>query len=94
MTKLTISSTCSSVVGHFDGHGGLSVQYKVHRPMQHVQGYSRSHWTLPSSNYLLRIAPAAARATANKMTTKNVPKRLANSMAMAVRQYNTLRIAQ
>jgi hypothetical protein len=89
-----MASTCSSVVGHFDGHGSPLVQYEAHRPMQHVQGYSRSHWTLPLNNYLLRIAPAAARATANKMTTKNVPKRLANSMAMVVRQYNTLRIAQ
>jgi hypothetical protein len=38
--------------------------------MQHVQGYLGSHWTLPSGNYLLCIAPAAARATANKMAMK------------------------
>ena len=37
-----------------------------HRPMQHVQGYTGSHWTPPSGNYSLRIALAAARATANK----------------------------
>jgi hypothetical protein len=38
--------------------------------MQHVQGYSGSHWTLASGNYSLRIAPAAARAT-GKQTTIN-----------------------
>jgi hypothetical protein len=38
--------------------------------MQHVQGYSGSHWTLPSGDYLLRIPSAAAKATANKTTMK------------------------
>jgi hypothetical protein len=70
-----MASTCSSVVGHFDGHGGPPVQYKAHRPMQHVQGYSESHWTLPSGNYLLCMAPAAARETANKTTTKKNTKK-------------------
>jgi hypothetical protein len=74
MTKSTMASTCSSIVGRFDGHDGLPVQYKVHRPMQHVQSYSGSHWMPPAGDYLLRITPAAARATANKTTTKNVPK--------------------
>jgi hypothetical protein len=38
--------------------------------MQHVQGYSGSHWMPPLGNYLLRIAPVAARAT-GKQTTIN-----------------------
>jgi hypothetical protein len=38
--------------------------------MQHIQGYSRSHWMPASGNYSLRIAPAAARAT-GKQTTIN-----------------------
>jgi hypothetical protein len=94
MTKSTMASTCSSIVGHFDGHGGPPVQYKVHRPMQHVQGYSGSHWMLPLGNYLLCIAPVAARATANETTKKNVPTRLANLMAMAVHWCDTTCIAQ
>jgi hypothetical protein len=73
--KINMASTCSSIVGHFDGHGGPSVQYKAHRPMQHVQGYSGSHWTPPSGDYLLCIAPAAARATANKTKTKKCTKK-------------------
>jgi hypothetical protein len=70
MIKFTMASTCSSVVGCFDGHGGLPVQYQAHCPIQHVQSYSGSHWTLASGNYLLCIAPAAARAT-GKQTTIN-----------------------
>jgi hypothetical protein len=92
MAKLLMTIECTLSAIHFDGHGGPPVQYEVHFPMQHVQGYSRSHWTPPSGNYLHHIAPADARETANKMTTKNIPKRLAILMAKAVRRYNTVRI--
>jgi hypothetical protein len=44
--------------------------------------------------YLLCIAPVAARETANKTTMKNVPNFLAVSLAMAMRRYNTARITQ
>jgi hypothetical protein len=56
--------------GHFDCHGGAPEQYIRHCLMQHVQGYPGCHWTPPLGNYLLRIAPAATRATANKTATK------------------------
>jgi hypothetical protein len=68
--KATMTNKCTSSAGCFDGHSSAPKQYRWHRPMWHVQGYSRSHWTLPLGNYSLRIAPAAARATANKTTTK------------------------
>jgi hypothetical protein len=70
MTKSTLASTCSSVFGPFDGHGGPPVRYEAHRPMQHVQGYSGSHWMPALGNYLLCIGPAAARTT-GKQTTIN-----------------------
>jgi hypothetical protein len=65
----------SSSAGRFDGHGGAPEQYRWHRPMRHVQGYSGSHWTLALGKYLLGITPAAARATGiqttiNKYTCK------------------------
>ncbi len=63
-------SKCTSSAGHFDGHGGALVQYKAHFLMQHVQGYTRSHWMLPLGNHLLLIAPAAARVTAKETKTK------------------------
>jgi hypothetical protein len=68
--KLTMTNESTSSAGRFDGNSGAPEQYRWHRPMRHVQGYSRSHWTLPSGNYSLCIAPAAARAT-GKQTTIN-----------------------
>jgi len=63
---VAVVNKCPSSVDHFDGHGEALKQYMRHRPMKHVQGYTRSHWTPPSGDYSLRITSAAARATANK----------------------------
>ena len=62
--------------------------------MQHVQGSSGSHWTLPLGNYLLRIALAAAMETINKTTMQNLPSLLAFLMAIAMRRYYTARITR
>jgi hypothetical protein len=62
------TNKCTSVAAHFDGHVEALKRYMRHRPMQHVQGYTGSHWTPPSDDYLLSIASAAARATASKTT--------------------------
>jgi hypothetical protein len=94
MIKLTMASTCSSAVGHFDGHGGPPVQYKAHPPMQHVQGYSGSHRMPALGDYLLCIAPAAAKATGNKQQSTNTPTKLVILMAMGMHPYVTARIAQ
>jgi hypothetical protein len=37
--------------------------------MQNVQSYTRNHWTPPSGDYLLHIAPAVTRATGKQTTT-------------------------
>jgi hypothetical protein len=65
---VVVTSECTSVAGHFNGHAEALKRYMRHRLMQHVQGYSGSHWTPPLGDYSLRIAPAAPRATANKTT--------------------------
>jgi hypothetical protein len=70
MTIFTTTNKCTSIVGHFDGHGGAPGQYRQHFLMQHVQGYLGSHWMPPLGGYLLCIAPAAAMAT-GKQTTIN-----------------------
>ena len=62
--------TCTSVAANFDGLADMLVLCSVHHPMQHVQGYSRSHWTPALGDYFLCITPAAARAT-GKQTTIN-----------------------
>jgi hypothetical protein len=64
--------------------------------MQHDQGLTRSHWTPPSGNYLLCIAPAAATGTINKtlMSTYLILNLLAISKAVVVRRYYTAHIAR
>jgi hypothetical protein len=66
----TMTNKCTLSIGRFDGHDGELEQYRQHCPMRHVQGYSRSHWTPASGDYLLLITPASARAT-GKQTTIN-----------------------
>jgi hypothetical protein len=81
-------------VDHFDGHGEALKQYMRHRPMQHVQGYTGSHWTPPSGDYSLRIALAAARVPANKTTMYYLPTLMAISAVIAMWRYYTARIGQ
>ena len=69
-------------------------RYMRHRLMQHVQGYTGSHWMPTSGDYSLRIASAAARATANKTTMYYVPTLMAISMVIRMRRYYTTHIAQ
>jgi len=85
---------CSSVAGHFDGHGGALMQYGAHYPMQHDQGFNGSHWMPPLGDYLLHIAPGATRATINTMMMQNVPTLLAVSMVIMMRWYYTACISQ
>jgi hypothetical protein len=92
--KAAAANKCTSAAGHFDGHGGAPVQYEAHRPMQHDQGFTGSHWTPPSGNNSLRIAPLAARATINLTMTQHVLTLFAILMAIAMRRYYTASIAQ
>jgi flagellar biosynthesis protein FliQ len=62
--------------------------------MQHVQGYTGSHWTPPSGVYSLRIALEAARATANKTTIYYLPTLMAILVVIAMRRYYTACIAR
>jgi hypothetical protein len=87
------TSKCASVTGHFGGHEEVLKRSTWHCTMQHVQGCIGSHWTLPSGDYLLRIAPTATMATINTTTMQNVPSLQAILMAIAMRRYYTTRIA-
>jgi hypothetical protein len=60
------------IAGHFDGRADALKWFMRHHPMQHDQGFTGSHWMPPLGDYWLSIAPAAARATANKMKMQNV----------------------
>jgi hypothetical protein len=76
MTKLTMTSKCTFIAANFEGLADAPERYRWHRKMRHIQGYYGSHWTPASGDCLLRIAPAAARATGihttiNKHTCKD-----------------------
>jgi hypothetical protein len=40
--------------GHVHGCSGAPVQYRVHRPMEEVQGFAGSHWTPPSGKFYVQ----------------------------------------
>jgi len=52
---------CRQIDDDFDGHGhgDAAVRRGAHRPMEHIQGFTQSHWMLPSGECLRHIAPAA-----------------------------------
>jgi hypothetical protein len=86
------ANECTSVTGQFNGHGGAPVRYGAHRLRQHDQGFTGNHWTPPSGNYSLLIAPGAARATINTTMMQHVPTLLAFLKAIAMRRYYTAQI--
>ena len=91
---MATENECTSVAGHFDGLVETLKRYMKNCPMKHDQGFTGSRWSLPLGDYLLRIAPAAARATINATIVQNVLILLAVLMANAMCRYYTKRIAQ
>jgi hypothetical protein len=67
---------CRQIDDDFDGHGDAAVQRGVHRPMEHIQGFTRSHYMQPSGECLCRIAPAAVMVDEFVETTQNINKTL------------------
>jgi hypothetical protein len=48
----------------------------VHRPMEHIPGFTRSHWMLPLGKCLHLITPAAAMVNKYIKNTQNTNKKL------------------
>jgi hypothetical protein len=67
---------CRQIAGNFDHHADVAVQWGVHCPMKHIQGFTRSHWMLPSGECLCRIAPAAVMVHEFVENTQNTNKKL------------------
>jgi hypothetical protein len=42
----TMSKKWTNFAGHFDGRDGALVRYRAHCPIEEVQGFGRSYWTL------------------------------------------------
>ncbi len=68
--KATVINKCTSIAGRFDGHADALKWYIQHCPMKQIQGHTICPWMLPLVNYLLRIAPVAARAPGKQMKVK------------------------
>ena len=47
---------CRQIDDNFDGHGDAAVGLRAHRPMEHIQGITQSHWMPPSGKRLCHIA--------------------------------------
>ena len=67
---------CRQIDDDFDGHGDAAVQCRMHRPMEHIQGITRSHCMQPSGECLCRIALAAVMVDEFVETTQNTNKKL------------------
>ena len=65
---------CRRIAGDFDCHADAAVQRGVHLPIEHIQGFTWSHWMPPSGECLCRIAPAAAMVDGFVETTLNTNK--------------------
>ena len=50
---------CRRIACDFDCHADAAVQCRAHRLMEHILGFTRSHWMPPLGECLRRIAPAA-----------------------------------
>jgi hypothetical protein len=93
--KIDETNKCISVLCHFDGCADVWVQCCLYPPMQHVQGYTGSHWTPPLGNYSLRIAPTAARVTGSITIVKKLTNFAGHFDGCGgAPQYITTRIAQ
>jgi len=65
---------CRQITGDFNCHGDAAVRLGAHCPIEHVQGFTRSHWMPPSGKCLRCIAPAAAMVNKFVETTQNTNK--------------------
>ena len=59
-TESMTTKYARQIAGDIDCQGNAAVRCGAHRPMEHIQGFTRSHWMPPSGECLRRIAPTAA----------------------------------
>jgi hypothetical protein len=76
---------CRRIASNFDHHAAAAVQCMAHHPMEHIQGFTRSHWMLPLGKCLHRIAPAAVMVDEFVENSQNTNKKLFSASNL---QYN------
>ena len=65
---------CRGITSDFDCYADAAVPCGAHRPMEHIRGFTGSHWLPPSGKCLLCIAPAAVMVNKFVETTLNTNK--------------------
>jgi len=65
---------CRRIAGDFDCHADAAVRFGAHHPMDHIPGFTRSHWMPPLGECLSCIALAAATVNEFVETTQNTNK--------------------
>ena len=58
--RINDNEKCRHIARNFDCHADAAVRHGAHRPIKHIQGFTRSHWMPLSGERLRRIAPTAA----------------------------------
>ena len=69
--RISNNNKCRRIAGNFDCHMDAVVRRGAHRPIEHVQGFTQSHWMPPSDKCLRCIASAAAMVNKLVETTQN-----------------------
>jgi hypothetical protein len=72
---LATTKKCRQIAGNFDQHPDAAVRCGTHQPMEHIQGFTRSHWMLPLGGCLRRIAPVAVMVDKLVENTQNTNKK-------------------
>ena len=74
--RINGNNKCRRIGGNVDCHGNAAVRRGAHRPMEHIQSFTRIHWMPPSGKCLRHIAPVAAMVDELVETTQNTNKKL------------------
>jgi hypothetical protein len=74
--RIDENKKCRQTDGDFDCHADVAVRWGAHRSMDHIRGFTRSHWMQPSGECLRRIAPTAALVEEFVETTQNSNKKI------------------
>jgi hypothetical protein len=72
--RINNNNKCRQIARDFDGHVDAAVRCGSHRPMEHIQGFTWSHWMPPLVECLRCITPGAAMVDEFERNTQNTNK--------------------
>ena len=72
--QISDNKKCRRIAGDFDCHTDAAVRRRAQLPIEHIQGFTWSHWMPPLGKCLHRIAPAAIMVDEFVETTLNSNK--------------------